>query len=532
MTMKKLATFLGISLLATSCGILDEDPRDQKPESEIVIDATSLYLTTLGNLYSQFGSDETGEGLMGTYRGIYDLNTFTTDEAVIPTRGGDWYDGGLWQRLFLHTWETGEAPLKNSWNYLYKVIVSANQALETLSANKKLLSGDEYLAWTAEVRAVRAMYYYYLCDLFGRVPLVTSTSTAMADVAQSERSEVFAFVKSELEEAESLLHLGRSNSEGEYYGRITQPVAWFLLAKLCLNAEVYLDDDWTDGARASCPDYYAEAVGWCERLTGVYSLEASYPDNFSVFNENSVENILTIPMDMQKYSAQFQYLFRSLHYDHAAACGMSGENGASATLEALEANGFGTTDEDPRFAMNYWGGQAVDLSGAAITLPTGEPLVYKPLSVALDVTGDADEKLAGARMRKYSIDPNGMKDGKLVGNDIVLFRYADVLLMKAEALLRRGEAADEALYLVNMVRARAGAATLGSVSLDDILRERMVEFAWEGWRRQDLVRFGAFTRSWSSRPALDGESSGYTTVFPIPADVLALNPKLTQNPGY
>ena len=118
MTMKKLATFLGISLLATSCGILDEDPRDQKPESEIVIDATSLYLTTLGNLYSQFGSDETGEGLMGTYRGIYDLNTFTTDEAVIPTRGGDWYDGGLWQRLFLHTWETGEAPLKNSWNYL------------------------------------------------------------------------------------------------------------------------------------------------------------------------------------------------------------------------------------------------------------------------------------------------------------------------------------------------------------------------------------------------------------------------------
>ena len=121
------------------------------------------------------------------------------------------------------------------------------------------------------------------------------------------------------------------------------------------------------------------------------------------------------------------------------------------------------------------------------------------------------------------------KDGKLIGNDIVIFRYADVLLMKAEALVRNGE---DGTALVNMVRARAGAKPLERVTLGDILRERMIEFSWEGLRRQDLVRFGEFTRSWSSRPALPGESSGYTTVFPIPADVLALNPKLSQNPGY
>ena len=133
-------------------------------------------------------------------------------------------------------------------------------------------------------------------------------------------------------------------------------------------------------------------------------------------------------------------------------------------------------------------------------------------------------------MRKYEIDPNGMKDGMLIGNDIVLFRYADVLLMKAEALIRLGLDGTSDL---NEVRTRTGAAALDSAAtLDDVLRERMVEFAWEGLRRQDLVRFEAFTRSWSSRPAVPGESNGFTTVFPIPADVLDLNPKLSQNPGY
>ena len=280
-----------IIVLATCCSVLEEDARDQKPADEIITDANALYLTTLGNLYSQFGADSDGEGLMGTYRGIYDLNTFTTDEAIIPTRGGDWYDGGLWQRLFLHTWETGEAPLKNAWNYLYKVIVSANQALETLASNRNLVPDDDYSSWNAEIRAIRAMYYYYLVDLFGRVPLVTSTSTAMADVAQSKRSEVFTFVKSELEAVVPLLYKGRSNIKGKYYGRITKPVVYFLLAKLCLNAEVYTDDDWTDNLRPECGDYLRETISWCDSLYGLYHLETDYSSNFSVFNENSVENI-------------------------------------------------------------------------------------------------------------------------------------------------------------------------------------------------------------------------------------------------
>ena len=156
--MKK--TVILLLFLATGCSFLDEHPRDQKQREEVITSETTLYLNTLGHLYGMIGSNKMGEGLAGTYRGVYDLNTFTTDEAMLPTRSGDWYDGGLWQRLYLHTWETGEEPVKNAWNYLYKVIVMANQAIVDLK---------DYPAWKQEARALRAMYYYYLLDLFGRV---------------------------------------------------------------------------------------------------------------------------------------------------------------------------------------------------------------------------------------------------------------------------------------------------------------------------------------------------------------------------
>ena len=455
-----------------------------------------------------FGGTEFSQGLAGTYRGVYDLNTITSDEALLPTRSGDWYDGGLWQRLHLHTWDPGDDPLKETWNYLYKVIVMSNQAIEALDGKPQ---------WRQEARAIRALYYYELLDLFGRVPVVTSTKVSMSSVAQSSREKVFEFVVSELEAVAGDLPLARSNHLGTYYGRITRPVAWFLLAKLWLNAPVY----------AGVEDYEA-VVRYCDLISGAgYALSTDYASNFEIHNENSVENIFVIPMDKRIYTAQNQYLFRSRHYDHAAACGFTGENGTSATWEVLNANNYLKSGQDPRFDINYWAGQATDLDGNPV-----EGVVYKPEEIALDVTGRPAEKLAGARMKKYEMDPSAMKDGKLMDNDWVMFRYADVVLMKAEALLRGKDAAG-ALALVNTVRERAGAKPLESISLDDLLRERMIEFAWEGWRRQDQIRFGTFTRAWSSRPELPDESdTDYTNLFPIPADILILNPLLTQNDGY
>ena len=161
-------------------------------------------------------------------------------------------------------------------------------------------------------------------------------------------------------------------------------------------------------------------------------------------------------------------------------------------------------------------------------LDDGSTLEYLPWAIRLDVSAQPYEKSAGARMKKYEVDLKSTKDGKLSDNDIVLFRYADVLLMKSEAKIRNGE---DGTTELNEVRQRSGMYPRPA-TLHNILEERKLELVWEGWRRQDMIRFGTYTQAYTARPQLEGESSGYTTVFPIPAKVLSLNPRLSQNPGY
>ena len=377
-------------------------------------------------------------------------------------------------------------------------------------------------------------------DLFGRVPLVLSSSVSMNEVVQSERKDVFDFVVKELQESAPLLSENRSNQPGDYYGRLTRPVAYFLLAKLALNAEVYADNDWTDGIRPDGRNIYFTIDGqqqnawqtvitYCDRITAMgYKLEPQYEANFAVYNEPSVENIFTIPMDKTLYTNQMQYLFRSRHYNHAKAYGLSGENGSSATKDALRVFGYDSGEVDPRFDKCYFAGMVYDLKGNLIKLDDGTVLEYHPWEVAVDISDTPYEKTAGARMKKYAVDTNANKDGKLMENDIVLYRYADVLLMKSEAHVRNGENGDAELA---QVRNRVGASSR-TASLDYLLDERLLEFAWEGWRRQDLVRFGKFTRAYSDRPQLADEENGYTTVFPIPGNVLKMNERLQQNKGY
>ena len=131
-------------------------------------------------------------------------------------------------------------------------------------------------------------------------------------------------------------------------------------------------------------------------------------------------------------------------------------------------------------------------------------------------------------MSKYEIDRKAHADGKLQDNDIVLFRFADVLLMRAEAQVRNG---DNGQADLDAVRTRAGMPTRPA-TLANILAERRLELMWEGSRRQDLIRYGLFAAAYDLRPQLDGEASGYTTVFPIPSKAIELNHRLTQNAGY
>lgn len=533
--------FVLVCLLPLSCNnYLHENPRDQLPEEDGYGNENDLYLNTVATLYNYIGGHSDSQGLQGTYRGVYDFNTFTTDEAILPTRGGDWYDGGFWQGLYLHRWGKTNDAILATWEYLYKVIVLSNRSLDKLVRFGSAFDERKISSYEAEVRALRALYYYYLMDMFGRVPLVLSSSIPMREVKQSERSEVFDFIICELQTVASLLPAERSNELGICYGRITRPVVYFLLAKLALNAEIYTDDNWVDGVRPDGKNIFFKVDGnrlnawqtviaYCDSLTRFgYRLSPTYEENFSIFNESSVENLFTIPMDKILYRNQMQYLFRSRHYNHAKAYGLSGENGSSATPEVLKTFGYGTGSVDPRFDICYFAGVVVDLKGDTVRLDNGKVLEYLPWKIALDLSGRPEEKTAGARMKKYEVDETATKDGKLMDNDIVLFRYADVLLMKSEAKVRSGENGD---WELNTVRQRVGASERPA-TLSNLLAERQLELAWEGWRRQDLIRFDRFTRPYSFRPRLPGEENGYTIVFPIPERVRELNPNLTQNPGY
>lgn len=539
--LKKISMILAMGMFLFSCDkFLEENPKDRLPEGEGFNTLSDLYLNAVASLYTYVGGYSDSQGLQGTGRGVYDLNTFTTDEAIIPTRGGDWYDGGFWQGLFLHKWGVENDAIQATWEYLYKVVMLCNQSLEKIDVFAKTHPDTGLPAYRAEVKAMRAMYYYYLMDLFGRVPLVLTSSLSVKDVIQSERKVVFDFVFKELQEAAPLLSDVHSNQSGPYYGRITRPVVAFLLAKLALNAEVYTDNDWTDGNRPDGKNIYFDVngerlnawetvVAYCDLLKELgYRLEPNYQTNFAVFNEPSVENIFTIPMNKTMYTNQMQYLFRSRHYNHAKAYGLGGENGPSATIEALETFGYDTPEQDPRFDICYFAGIVYDLRGNKVLLDNGTVLEYLPWKVALNLSDTPYVQTAGARMKKYEVDDTGTKDGKLIENDIVLFRYSDALLMKSEAKVRNGENGDEEL---NEVRGRVN-APFRAATLENILDERQLELAWEGWRRQDLIRFGQFAKEYSDRPVLANEENGYTSVFPIPEKIRVMNTNLKQNPGY
>lgn len=537
----------------SSCtSFLEEKPTDAFDEETAFQSPTLVYVNTVASLYNNMFK------IVGNDRHVYDLQTFSSDEAMLPCRIGDWEDGGLWQNMFLHRWGTMNDLTKNSWNFLYEQIGKCNQSMDKLQAfSEQQPDVDYFKTYLEEVRGLRAFFYYELLDLFARVPLVTSSTTPMSEVKQSERADVFNFVRKELETALPYLAESRSNQKGAYYGRFTKPVAYMVLAKLALNAEVYADSNWTDGSRPDGKNIkftvdgkevnaWEAAIAYVDKMEAFgYKLQGDFSENFAVANENSIENIFTVPMDPVAYpDAKDHSVVRTRHYDHATAFNQSGWNGACASIAAMNVFKFGTPDQDPRCELTYFTGTVTGPDGKLVyTEWDGKkvPLQYEPMKpkVYMEASDGIFVKTGGARMAKYAFDPNAQEGGALHGNDCVIFRYADALLMRAEAKIRLGQSGDDD---VNLVRNRVGAKPLRNVSLDKILDERLLELAWEGVRRQDLIRFGKFTQSTVDRyvgvkhsaSSLDyqEDKTGYTTVFSIYADILSLNPNLTQNPGY
>ena len=568
-----IGSMLLSSILLASCS-LDETPRSKFSEKEAFSTSKLVYVNSVANVYSSIGN-----GLYGSDGGsVHTFQEFSSDASMIPGRQGDWVDGGAWQNIFLHNFESSVSKYNDVWNNLYRVIGLANSSIDRL--NKYLGEHPEYAEYVYELRALRAVYYYYVMDLFGQVPLVVSSEVSANEVNQSNRSDVFKFVTSELAECIPHLSDSKSQNEGEYYGRITKAVAYMCMAKCAINAPVYTIDDTnptsysafvgTDkSGKATASEEQGKTVSemgkninitldgekrnawetavYCaDQIASLgYRLQPSYADNFIVANQNSVENIWTRPNDCVNYKIDDYNIVRTLHYNHGGAIGYQGWNGACSSKQQMLVYGYGTANPDPRLKLNFYTDKDyMEETGKAVEDgATDKPLEYMPLAVKVDFSAADDPhamKCAGARMKKYEFDKSTTQQYSF-NNDLVIWRYADALLLKAEAEYRMGKKA-EALTIVNEVRGRVAATPRTELTLNDILDERMLELAWEGVRRQDQIRFCTFTEPTADRfkgvthnasaGDYNDDTQGYTMVYPIPYAVLNLNKKLDQNPGY
>ena len=542
-------------------GFLDEDPKSKIPEEEAYKSEKLVYVNTIATIYTSFGNR-----LYGSTDNVHTLQEFSSDAWILPGRQGDWVDGGKWQSLFLHNYGPGNATIKSTWNALYTIIGNCNTSIDNLETFIQA-GGESYLQdYQYEARAVRAILYYHLVDLFGRVPLVTSSKTVMADVNQSSRSEVYQFIVDELTDCIPHLPSGKCQNMGKYYGRVTKAVGYMAMAKVAINSPILSKDDWNDGSLvggiAKVAPYVNQAgknikialdgttrdawetVLYCQKQIEKegYSLQPNFSQNFSKTNDSSVENIWTQPSDGTTYKVSDYNPTRTLHAAHASAYGLQGWNGACATVEQMKVFKYGTDEQDPRMDMTFFYGPVfVDGKPIDAGLGDGAQLCYNPMDVVVDFKEDVPNqilKFAGARMSKYEVD-NTTSSYLNHNNDKVFWRYADALLLAAEAKVRMGQSGDAE---VNEIRDRVQAGQKSNVTLQDILDERMLEFSYEGMRRQDQIRFGTYTEPTTDRYAgvhhnvATGDyvvdNTGFTTVFPIPTSVLELNTKLTQNPGY
>ncbi|SEA21902.1 TonB-linked outer membrane protein, SusC/RagA family [Chitinophaga terrae (ex Kim and Jung 2007)] len=357
----------------------------------------------------------------------------------------------------------------------------------------------------AQMKVLRAFHYYLAIDAFGNIPIVTSF--AQTDPPRNTpRAEAFKFVEKEILDNIQALP---ATLDTKNYGKVTKGMAFMLLARLYANAQVY-----TGTAR------WADCIKMCDSVTRQgYQLEADYFANFSTHNENSKENIFVVPYDaINAKGMMLHYL--TLHYNNRYTYGLpSSPWNGWCTLQAF----YESFEDDDKRKTMFLEGQQYSQDGTPLKTEQGDPLIFTR------TIGDLAnaKQTEGVRIVKYEIQKNTPYADQ--DNDLVIFRYADALMLKAECLLRMGREG-EALAIVNNVRARnfESAKPLPALTLDILLAERGKEFIWEGCRRQDLIRFGKWNSAWQFHPA-DGE---YRKLFPIPQAQLDANPNLVQNPGY
>ncbi|MBE7176847.1 MAG: RagB/SusD family nutrient uptake outer membrane protein [Mucilaginibacter polytrichastri] len=454
--------------------------------------------------------------------GVYALMEHPTDEMMGPTRGTDWDDFGVWRKLHQHTWDPLHQTVLDGWNRLNSNVFRATQVITFAENNEQI---------KAEASFLRAFFMFHVMDLYGQVPFREATDDPDANPKVFTRSEAFDFIEKDLLYAEEKL----PNSTPD---RANKGAAEALLAKLYLNKAVYK-------AAAPSASYTFDkadmdkAIQYANKVTdlGRYSLigQGKYFDNFSWDNTNlSKELIFDVNNIEGAAKANARNRWRMvLHYSQTPE-GWNGFTTLADFYKSFEAGDErrggaypGMTDKIG-LRVGFLVGQQYGPGNVALKDRSGNPLVFTE-----DVNLSYATEARGIRVIKYMPKPSA--DNKVnddnPGNDYIFLRYADVVLMKAEAIFRGGTdtKGETALGIVNNLRTLRGASALGNVGAPELLAERGRELYWEGWRRNDQIRFGTFNNPVDQRP---NASDPTKMLFPIPQRAIDTNPNLTQNPGY
>ncbi|MEP7108265.1 MAG: RagB/SusD family nutrient uptake outer membrane protein [Ferruginibacter sp.] len=475
------------------------------------------------------------------------LNEVTTDEAIVPTRGPDWSDGGHWVRLKEHKYISTDATPGNGWNFCYTGVSTCNRLIATLTT----INTPTALAYIPELKALRAIYYYWLLDWYGNVPLSIDFNDTKPP-SNATRKQVYDFVASELVTNAPLLKKPTGIPDVATYGRVNYYTAQACLAKLYLNAQLY-----TGAAE------WDKAIAACDQIinSGIYALTPNYADNFSQNNQGSKEFIWAIPFDHIKFTG-FNMPMMTLSYLNQSTYNINAQpwNGFASVSEfynsyidtvanpgitgkviGLDPKGDsvrGTLDKrltnfvvGPQFSA---GGARLSDDAADPSDPDGKPFTFTPY---INELAPGAWRQSGARIGKWQFYLGMTPD---LDNDFAVFRYADILLTKAEATARKNANWSEAsvLAVVNQIRTQhGGVAPFATLTAATFLAERSREMFCEAYKRQDMIRFGTYNSAFQFHAADPVDALGpnginHLNIFPIPETQINANKNLKQNPGY
>ena len=514
-SMNKIFTYLlfgAVAIFYTSCSDLEEE----------------IYSETV--VTSFFNSKDE---ILGAYtrpwahtqwvmpHSIWNLSELSADAAAWTAKTtGDGYDGGNWISLHSHSYTSSLGELNGAWGDIWKGVAFINGVLEGIEPvnfeDKNMPISKAEM--TAELRTLRAYYYYMACDLWGNIPIVTKVADPAFPTTNS-REEVYRFIENELKESITDLP---EKKHSETYGYFTKSGAYALLAKLYINSEIFLGE----------PEYQ-KCIDACQAVIdlGKYELDENWQDPFLPNNDSSKENIFAFALDGVGSKA-YTLMAKTLHYAHQEAFGLSfGPWNGVVTQEAF----YDSYDDDDLRKQQYLIGPQYIL-GTTTPVKATKEYAGQDLVIIKSITAmNGAYENEGARCYKYALEKG--TEATKPKNDYVILRYTDILISKAEALMRLngGTATQESVDLVNQIRQRAFGAnydahkyTTTNLTLDELLAERGREFAYEGHRRNDMIRFGKHNGSWW----LKNTSETYKNLYPIPLSQIQTNPNLNQNPGY